>query len=134
MDGEIYYISKRQPNEKVYLKSLNTDTLSIMIGVFTACILPALIFLTIPEFVPSVNAQNIRVLTKKPAAAILSLELATTMILASNSLWNAFIYSIRNKEFRKDASALHYAIASQLGLITLKKCVSECVSKTTEGR
>ena len=27
MDGEIYYISKRQPNKKVHLKSLNTDTI-----------------------------------------------------------------------------------------------------------
>ena len=126
-------MTRRQNEQSSYEKQFS-KTLSIMIGVFTACILPAIIFLTIPEFVPSVNAQNIRVLTKKPAAAFLSLELATTMILASNSLWNAFIYSIRNKEFRKDASALHYAIASQLGLITLKKCVSECVSKTTEGR
>ena len=124
----------RRQNEQSSYERQFSKTLSIMIGVFTACILPAIIFLTIPEFVPSVNAQNIRVLTKKPAAAILSLELTTTMILASNSLWNAFIYSIRNKEFRKDASVLHYAIASQLGLITLKKCVSECVSKTTEGR
>ena len=27
MDGEIYYIPKSQPNKKVYLKSLNTDTI-----------------------------------------------------------------------------------------------------------
>ena len=27
MDGEIYYISKMQPNKKVHLKSLNTDTI-----------------------------------------------------------------------------------------------------------
>ena len=127
------FMSRRQSHDSSTERQLS-KILSIMIGVFTACILPAIIFLTIPEFVPSLNAQNIRVLTKKPAAAFLSLELATTMILASNSLWNAFIYSIRNKEFRKDASSLHYAIASQLGLITLKKCVFECVSKTTEGR
>ena len=126
-------LTRRQNEQSSYERQFS-KTLSIMIGVFTACILPAIIFLTIPEFVPSLNAQNIRVLTKKPAAAFLSMEVATTMILASNSLWNAFIYSIRNKEFRKNASALHYAIASQLGLITLKKCVFECVSKTTEGR
>ena len=126
-------MSRRQSHDFSTERQLS-KILSIMIGVFTACILPTIIFLTIPKFVPSVNAQNIRVLTKKPAAAFLSLEVATTMILASNSLWNAFIYSIRNKEFRKDASALHYAIASQLGLITLKKCVSKCISKTTEGR
>ena len=125
----------RRQNEQSSYERQFFKTLSIMIGVFTACILPAIIFLTIPEFVPSVNAQNIRVLTKKPAAEFLSLEVATTMILASNSLWNAFIYSIRNKEFRKDASSLHYAIASQLGLIILKKSISECVSRTAyDGR
>lgn len=112
-----------------------SKTLSVMIGVFTACVLPSILFLTIPEFVPSINPQNIKQLTRGPANAFLSMELAVSIILASNSLWNAFIYSIRNKEFRKDAAALHYKIAALLGLVAFKKVFSECLTKTAyDGR
>ena len=127
-------MSQRQNNDSKTERRL-TKTLSIMVGVFTACVLPALIFVMIPEFVPSVNPENVRVLAREPARAFITIELAAIIILASNSLWNCFIYSFRNKEFRKDAASLHLKILSALGLVRVKKAVADCLYKTAhDGR
>ena len=127
-------MSNRQNQDSKTERRL-TKTLLIMVGVFTACILPALIFVLIPEFVPSVNSENVRVLAREPARIFITLELAVVIILASNSLWNCFIYSFRNKEFRKDAASLHLKILSALGLVRVKEAVADCLYKTAhDGR
>ena len=112
-----------------------TKTLSLMVGVFTACVLPTIILVIVPKTVPSINGENITVLARKPASAFITLELAAAIILASNSLWNCFIYSFRNKEFRKDAANLHFKIMSALGFIRFKSAVGSCLYKTVhDGR
>ena len=119
-------MSTRQNNQSRTERRL-ANTLAIMVGVFTACLLPAVIFALVPEFVSSVNAEFIKQLTKKPASAFKAIELASIIILASNSLWNCFIYSIRNKEFRKDAHVLHLKIMTALGIVALKRSISNCM-------
>ena len=96
-------------------------TLTMMVGVFTGCIIPALILILVPECFAVVNPKNINILNKKAASAINTSELIAVIILASNSLWNCFIYSIRNKDFRKDAKALFNNVFATLGLRALTK-------------
>ena len=109
-----------------------SKTLSIMIGVFSACILPPVILLVIPEFVASINSFKVEQFNKTLANAFQSMELAATIILSSNSLWNAFIYTFRNKEYRKNAVELYFRIASGLGLVFLKKSVLGCLNKPAD--
>ena len=118
--------SIRQQNSNFSTEKQLSKTLSIMIGVFTACILPALLLVLLAEIIPSVNLKNIKKSTRGYAAAYLSLELAASIIFASNSLWNSFIYTFRNKQFRNDAAALFYAAALRLKLVALKKCLFDC--------
>ena len=89
-------------------------TLSIMIGVFSVCILPAVMLIVISEIFPEFNPLNVNRFSIKSAFALGSAELVSSILLVSNSLWNVFIYSIRNKEFRKDASALYFTTLSTL--------------------
>ena len=109
-----------------------SKTLSIMIGVFSACILPAVILLVIPEFVASINPFKVEQFNKTLANTFQSMELTATIILSSNSLWNAFIYTFRNKEYRKNAVELYFRIASGLGLVFLKKSVLGCLNKPAD--
>ena len=97
------------------------NTLTVMVGVFTGCIFPALIFALVPESVANINSENIKILNKKAASAVITMNLVSVIILASNSLWNCFIYSIRNKEFRKDAKSLFNKVLAFLGLKALKR-------------
>lgn len=106
-----------------------SKTLTVMIGVFTACILPAIILIFVPDFVPSVNPYNIYQFSVGAASSFLAAELAASILLVSNSLWNAFIYSIRNKRFRADATSLYCAAASALGLIELSRIIFEGFGK-----
>ena len=102
-----------------------SKTLIIMVIVFTVCTLPAIVSLTISRIIPSIYLENSEKVQNQLAGSFVSMELAGAMILASNSLWNAFIYSIRNKEFRKDARAMYHSIASALRLVALKTALSE---------
>nr|ART85726.1 histamine receptor h2 [Botryllus schlosseri] len=77
-------------------------TLMIIVGVFTVCCLPAvilsLVFVRYREksgaFSPHMNQ------------VFNAVDTVTGIILMSNSLWNYFIYSGRNKDFRKASITL----------------------------
>ena len=85
-----------------------SKTLTIMIAIFTLCILPKIIVIVLRQFFPFLKTQNNKKLLVQPAALFSTFEMATSIIFASNSLWNAFIYTFRNKQFRRDAAALFY--------------------------
>jgi len=121
-------MSKRQTRESKTEERL-TKTLSIMVGIFTLCVLPAILFIAIPKALPTIKTENITILAKEPARAFKSLEIAATIILASNSLWNCFIYSFRNKEFRRDAAVIYFKIFSFLGLVRVKNAVGSCIHR-----
>ena len=119
---------KLTPNNQKYdftTENQLSKTLSIMVGVFTMCILPSFVFVVVPPFFPSLLPQNTQQFSLRSAAAIQSIELAITIVFASNSLWNAFIYTFRNKQFRKDATVFYNTVASVLGLQKIKKYILE---------
>ena len=121
------FLPKHQKHDFTTEKQL-FKTLLVMIGVFTICILPGIPFAVTRKSVPSFVPNCIKQATLRPEASFLSIKLTIAIILASNSLWNAFIYAFRNKQFRKDAIALYYATASVLTLRKLRNSIFDCVS------
>ena len=87
---------KRLRTERQRLKSLQEIkfffTLCIMVGAFSICLLPSAILTIIV----------ITTLKLNPSAVI-----SSTVILTSNSLWNFFIYSAREKKFRAASKSLY---------------------------
>ena len=61
-------------------------TLSIMIGVFSISILPAIIIIVASDTVPEINPININQFSLKSASAFQSAQLAAAFFLVSNSL------------------------------------------------
>ena len=70
-------------------------TLGIMVGVFSLCVLPAVI-----TFVTVFRVENIVEYFQScnPTSSVIVM-----IIITSNSLWNFFIYSARDRAFRKSA-------------------------------
>ena len=98
--------------------------LSIMVVVFTVCILPVIVIEVLPKFFPFLKPQSNKKLAIRPAALFSLMQLTVVIILTSNSLWNGFIYAFKNKKFRRDAAALYYTIALTLRLHKLKRLSS----------
>ena len=67
-------------------------TLGIMVGVFTACFLPAAVLTMV--VISSIKVNS-------------SVVICTSVMIASNSLWNFFIYSAREKKFRTTSKNLY---------------------------
>ena len=67
-------------------------TLGIMVGVFTVCLLPGTVL-------AMAVISNIEINS--------SVIICTAVMIASNSLWNFFIYSAREKEFRTTSKNLY---------------------------
>ena len=70
-------------------------TLGIMVGVFSLCVLPAII-----TFITVFRVENIveYFQSRNPTSSVIVM-----VIITSNSLWNFFIYSARYRTFRKSA-------------------------------
>jgi len=81
-------------------------TLGIMVGVFTLCLLPVAIALTLPFFLPGVSNFDPENLNPQKSSAILILEVIVIIVLTTNSLWNFFIYNGRDKRFRESMKEL----------------------------
>ena len=82
-------IQKLKMNKQIRL----LVTLSIMVCVFSVCVLPpVVIFLGLTS----------NIITYRPA-----INVCSAFFLTSNSLWNFFIYSFRDKRFRKTSKNLY---------------------------
>ncbi|CAK8694674.1 uncharacterized protein LOC143445492 [Clavelina lepadiformis] len=92
-------------------------TLAIMVGVFTLSILPSIIVLLLVEELPDVYYNDPKNLNQQSAINLVSAELVIMMLLMCNSLWNCFIYSVRDREFRKSAGKM-YASAAKIAKLT----------------
>ena len=70
-------------------------TLSIMVGVFSVCVLPAVV-----AFITVFQVENVVDYFRSfnPSTSVIVM-----IILTSNSVWNFFIYSTRDRAFRKSA-------------------------------
>ena len=96
-------------------------TLSIMVGIFTISILPAALVILASFFSRSIYFSIPQELNLQSAIVYLAFEFVSIIILACNSLWNFFIYSARNLEFRKAFLAL-------IGKTGMDKCCSRLAS------
>ena len=84
-------------------------TLGIMAGVFTLCVLPGYVFQRVQTSLkPSNNViTNVVTIGEKTVIRFASVEVVISLFLTSNSLWNYFIYSARDKTFRKATRKLY---------------------------
>ena len=75
-------------------------TLGIMIGVFTFSLLSAIVIVLFSLFFPNITFARPLDLDLHAANLFISLEMVAIIILTSNSLWNCFVYSARERQFR----------------------------------
>ena len=101
---------QRQSNDERRLLA----TLAIMMTVFTICIVPTSIVIAISVNSPYLNLENPLEYDPVVSAKLSSAMLLTGLVLVSNSLWNCFIYSIRETSFRRGAKLLYKRIAQCL--------------------
>ena len=101
--------SKRKTNS---IEIRLTRTLSIMAGAFTLSVLPVVLVLLSSLFARSIYYTNPRDFDLESAIVYDTFEFVSIIILVCNSLWNFFIYSARNLEFRKAVKNM-YRNASQ---------------------
>ena len=103
---------QRQTDDERHL----LGTLFIMITVFTLCILPNALTQIIRVILPNINVENPTDFDIVANLQFSSIRLATTLVIFSNSLWNCFIYSIRETVFRRAVKRLYKGIAQHLKL------------------
>lgn len=78
-------------------------TLALMVGVFSLCVIPSVIILIMPFVYLQVTFTNTSVLDITAAKHFSSAQYCIVILLMSNSLWNFFIYSGRDKNFLQAA-------------------------------
>ena len=91
-------------------------TLGVMIAVFTLCVVPNGLMLFVSVYLPHIDLQDPEDFNALSFMRFTSIELSIEMVLVSNSLWNCFIYSIREKSFRSATKLLYKRIVQRLKL------------------
>lgn len=76
------------------------STLRLIVGVFTINTLPLLILIVLSIFIPTIFPQYPRSFKENDAVLFVTVEFVAIMLLFGNSLFNFFIYNIKNKDFR----------------------------------
>ena len=99
-------------------------TLGVMIAVFTFCIVPNALILLISGYLPHIDLSKPGDFDAVAARQFTFIESSTKIILVSNSLWNCFIYSIREKTFRSATKLLYKRIVRRLKLDEVWNLVS----------
>nr|XP_002123433.1 cannabinoid receptor type 1A [Ciona intestinalis] len=79
-------------------------TLGVMVGVFTLSILPSIVVLICGMFMSNIYPNLPKLLSPTATTGFTSAEVVVIFILMCNSIWNCFIYSIREQEFRRAAA------------------------------
>nr|XP_039259405.1 uncharacterized protein LOC120335855 [Styela clava] len=101
--------------ERIVSSSSNSDalerrlarTLSLMVLVFTICILPAMACIIAGFILPQTAMNDPKDLNVPVERAYTSAEYISVILLTSNSLWNCFIYSLRTRGFREASKKLY---------------------------
>ena len=99
-------------------------TLAVMIAVFTLCVVPNTLIALMSVYLPHIGMKNSRNFDGLSFVRFTSTERLMKIILVSNSLWNCFIYSIREKAFRSAAKLLYIRIVQRLKLDQVWNLVS----------
>ena len=118
--SSLIYIITRRALDKNKNLSTNQDNvkkqrklnfiLSLMIAAFSFSILPSVLVLVVLFFIPGIDLQSPQTFDSTNFNIVTSFELTAAIILASNSLWNFLIYSLRIRAFRKAASEIYKKI------------------------
>ena len=82
-------------------------TLGIMVIVFSVCILPMVISCVYFVFLFHDPNRGVELSNFRSKRTIVTIILCSLVMCASNSLWNFFIYSVRNKAFRTSSKNLY---------------------------
>lgn len=109
-------------------------TLGVMVGVFTFSLLPAAVVLLTALFIPTIYVTLPLYLHQEDSVTYLSVEVVVLFILMCNSLWNCFIYSVRDKEFRKGALEMYADLSRKMGLSFLERFFNNSVEGRSEHR
>ena len=116
------YVAAR-PGLRKHDKQLHTDhemrllgTLGVLTAVFTICVLPLAVILIVSAFLPFADTTDSENFDPVATTKFISVEYSLSLLLASNSLWNCFIYSTRETNFRSAAKLLYKKIAQQIKL------------------
>ena len=76
------------------------STLRLMVGVFTVNTLPLLLLIVSSIFISTISPQYPRSFRENNAVLFVTFEFVAVMLLFGNSLFNFFIYNIKNRDFR----------------------------------
>lgn len=87
-------------NNKTSVETRLAKTLALMVGIFSACVVPVILVTVLVHFVPNVTFTRPSELNTNAAMIYNSVEYCASVILLTNSLWNCVVYSLRNDEFR----------------------------------
>ena len=99
---------QRQTDDEMHL----LGTLGVMIVVFTLCVVPNLVIQTLRYD----NVRNPSDFDAATAMQLMSLDFFMKGVLISNSIWNCFIYNIRETTFQRATKLLYKEIARRLKL------------------
>jgi len=116
------------------MESRLAKTLGLMVSAFSASILPAVIVLIIPLFVTNIYLSKPKFLDPTAYAAYTSVEFVSVIILSANSLWNCFIYGLRNRDFRLAAKLGYSRLFRLTGVRRLSGRFSSFVSSRSSDR
>ena len=111
-----------RPGLRKHDKQLRTDhemrllgTLGVMIAVFSICLLPLVSTMAVSAIFPFTDKTDPE--NFDPAATkFLSVQFALGFLFSTNCLWNCFIYSTRETNFRSAAKLLYKRIAQRFRL------------------
>nr|XP_018672924.2 uncharacterized protein LOC108951013 [Ciona intestinalis]BBC53702.1 Ci-LF-2 receptor [Ciona intestinalis] len=105
-------------------------TLGLMVGVFTLSLLPVLIVIVASFFISGLNTRDPENLNLFNSQAYSSAEFTALLILVCNSVWNFFIYSGRNKDFRLATGNMFNRLATKVGLAKCAPRLSRAIRRT----
>lgn len=103
-------VRRSMSNKKDTFEKRLAITLAIMVLVFSGVVLPGVINMVVSMTVPNVFLTRPRELSQSSASAYHSFEFICVILLTSNSLWNIFIYSSMQVEFRKAVKRLYLSM------------------------
>ena len=112
-----------RPGLRKHDKQLQTDhemrllgTLGVMIVVFSICVVPLVSTMIVSAFLPFTDKTHPENFDSAATTKFLTVQLSLGFLFSTNSLWNCFIYSTRETNFRSAVKLLYKRIAQRLRL------------------
>ena len=93
-------LTKTAQKKRQLVENRLAQTLRLMVVAFTVSTLPLIILIVCSLFLPTTRPTLPHEFKMKDGVVFLVVEFVAVMLLFGNSLWNFFIYSYRNRDFR----------------------------------